>query len=128
MKRLFWHWIISSIALVLTAMALHNGVSIDPLYNALWIAPLLGFINFSVGALAHVVSWIAYPVNLLTLGCFGFILSFIGYIFAITYLSHKLGTLFQVHGFLWAAAFAVVMALFSTLLNIVLPGKSSRRG
>jgi uncharacterized membrane protein YvlD (DUF360 family) len=126
MKRLFWYWLISSAALVLTASTLHNGVKIDPWYNALWIAPLLGLVNAVVGALSGVVSWIALP-NLLTLGCFSFILSFIGYIIAIQMLADKLKSLFQVENLMWAAALAIVMSLFSTLLNMVLPWKAARR-
>lgn len=127
MKRLFWHWVISVIALILATLALRRGVTITPQYNALWLAPLLGLVNVVVGALANIISWIAFPVNLMTLGCFGFILSFIGYIATIYLLGEKLSPMFHVDGFWWAAALAVVMALFSTLLNMLLPGKNSRR-
>lgn len=128
MRRLIWHWIISAAALWLAAYVLRGGIVITPWYHVLWLAPLLGLVNVLVGWLANLLAWIAFPVNLLTLGCFGFILSFLGYIIAI----YSLGTnnripMFHVSSFLWAAGLAVVMALFSTLLNMLLPGKQSRR-
>jgi uncharacterized membrane protein YvlD (DUF360 family) len=128
MKRLFWNWIISSVALWLAALALGKHVHIIPWYHVLWLAPLLGIINALVGGLATIVSWIAFPVNLLTLGCFGFILSFVGYALAIYFLGNdpQIHPLFHVASPIWAAALAVVMALFSTVLNMVLPGKKAR--
>lgn len=126
MKRLLWHWIISAAALWLTTLALQHGVTITHWYHVLWLAPLLGLVNVAVSALARVISWIAFPVNLLTLGCFGFILSFFGYIVALVYLDKQLSVL-HITGFGWAVALAVVMALFSSLLNIILPGKTARR-
>lgn len=126
MKRLIWHWIISSLALYLTVLLLHSGVQIEPMANVLWLAPLLGLVNMLVGGLARLLSLIAFPVNLLTLGCFGFLLSFIGYIVAIMLLSNNL-EVFNVSSFWWAVALSIVMALFSSLLNMLLPGKDQRR-
>ncbi|HEY3376756.1 MAG TPA: phage holin family protein [Armatimonadota bacterium] len=126
MKRLLWHWLISAAALWLTAMALHNGVTINPWWHVLWLAPLLGLVNVLVGAVANILAWIAFPVNLLTLGCFGFVLSFVGYALAINYLGKNLAV-FHVASFSWAAALAIIMALFSTVLNMVLPGGRAGR-
>lgn len=127
MKRLLWHWIISAIALVVAAAALQKGVHINPWYHALWIAPLLGLVNALVGGVSGVISFIALPVNLLTLGCFGFVLSFILYTLMVFWLgSGRIGS-FIVDGFWWAAALAIVMALFSSVLNMVLPGHEARK-
>lgn len=126
MKRLFWYWLISSLALYLTVLALKGGVKIDPIINVLWLAPLLGLVNTLVGGLSRLLSLIAFPVNVMTLGCFGFLLSFVGYILAIMAMSNKL-TVFDVSSFWWGAALSVVMALFSSLLNMVLPSKDDRR-
>ena len=126
MKRLLWHWVISALALLLAAQVLKPGVMINPWYHVLWLAPLLGLVNVVVGVLAKILSLVAFPVNLLTLGCFGFLLSLIFYIAAIWYLGHGQGALypmFQVKDFLSAAELAVVMALFGSILNMLLPGK-----
>ncbi len=130
MKRLIWHWAISALALWLTTLALH-GVTLAHWYDYLWIAPLLGLVNVVVGTLAKILSFFAFPINLMTLGCFGFLLSFIFYIAAIWYLGNQHGPLYPtltVTSISAAMYLAVVMALFGSLLNMLLPGKSDRRG
>lgn len=127
MKRLFWHWAISSIALLLAAAALSWGVHIHHPLTAIWLAPLLGLVNAVVGGVTALVSLIAFPITILTLGCFGFVLSFVLYAWAIWALSNILKPeVFHVDSFWWAAALAAVMALFSTLLNMILPGGKKR--
>lgn len=127
MKRLLWHWVISTVALILAVAVLQKGVHMNAWYHAVWLAPLLGFVNVIVGGITGSISWFAMPANLLTLGCFGFVLSFILYTVAVFLLGTHIGEAFRVDGFWWAAALAAVMALFSTVLNIILPGKASRR-
>jgi uncharacterized membrane protein YvlD (DUF360 family) len=127
MRRLFWHWFISAIALMLTAAALQ--ISIRPWWNALWLAPLFGVVNGVVGALAGVISFIALPVNMLTLGCFGFVVSFLLNVAALFFLCGPTGPFHDalpVASFPQAALFSVILALFSTVLNMVLPGKGRR--
>ncbi len=126
MRRLFYYWAISAIALVAAAWVI-PGVDISRWYHALWIAPLLGLVNMLVGAIAGMVSLVAMPVNLLTLGCFGFIVSFVLYIAAIYFLGNENGPFYpylSVASWVAAALLAGVMALFSTLLNMLLPRKS----
>ena len=128
MKNLIWHWVISSLALWLAVEVL-RGVSITHWYDVLWVAPLLGLVNLVVGGLARIISWIAFPVNLLTLGCFGFLLSFFAYVVAIKYLGSLPNfplRLEESHSFYWAVLLAIIMALFSSLLNMVLPGKPGK--
>jgi len=127
MRRLIWNWVISSLALWLAILALGKGVTIAHPYDVLWLAPLLGLINVIVGVIADFLAGIACLVNLLTLGLFGFLLSFIGYVLAVLYLGNLPGFTLHVQSFAWAAALAVFMALFSTLLNMILPGKKARR-
>lgn len=126
MKRLLWHWIISSIALWLAALALQGGVHIDHWYTVLWLAPLLGVVNTAVGAVVGVISWFAAPANLMTLGCMGFVLSCIGYVTAVYFLGQYVDD-FRIDNPSWSIALAVVMGLFSSLLNMLLPGKDARR-
>jgi len=127
MKRLFWQWVSSSVALLLAVAVVHAHIS--PWYQALWIAPLLGLVSGVVGAVAGIISFLALPVNLLTLGCFGFILSFLLYTLAIYGLCGPQGPLSTAllldggHPFLTAVELAVLMAIFSSVLNIVLPGR-----
>ncbi len=129
MRRLFWHWAISAIALVLTAAAIH--VPITPWYNAIWLAPIFGLVNVIVGFLVNIISIILLPLNLLTLGCFGFILSFGLYTLALYWLCNTatgpLAFALSIPSWTTAALLAIIMALFSTVLNMVLPGGKRRR-
>ena len=130
MRRLFWYWLISALALWLAAYVV-PGVKIAHWYDALWIAPLLGLVNMLVGVLTWIISLLALPITLLTLGCFSFIVSFFLYVFALYFLFFsKTGSLNPYMSYVgsgsgWGAVvlFAIVMALFSTVLNMVLPGK-----
>jgi len=134
MKRLFWHWAISAIALVCAVAVLRPGIQFGRgWYDAIWLAPLLGLVNLAVGFVAAILKLVFGLVNLLTLGIFGFILSFILYATAIYWLGHSPGGpladphIFIVHHWLDAGKLAIVMALFSIVLNMVLPGKKERQ-
>ena len=131
MKRLFWHWVISAIALWLAVAVLHQGVQVEPWYAVLWLGPLLGLLNAVVGLISAIIKLLAFPVNLLTLGCFGFVLSLVLNGTAVYLLSTnmkvlKLGDGNWWHGVGWGIALVVVMAVFSMLLNVVLPSKGRK--
>lgn len=136
MNRLFWHWAISAIALVLAVAVVHGAGFPRGWYDAIWIAPLLGLVNLVVGFFAAIIKLLFAVVNLLTLGIFGFIVSFILYTAALYWLSHgasgpepggPLSRYLIVHTWVDAALIAAIMALFSTVLNMVLPGKKDRK-
>lgn len=129
MKRHLWHWIISAIALW-AAIGVLKGVDLPNPWNAIWIAPLLGLVNLAVGMVSSVLSFFFGCVNVLTLGAFGFILSFILYTVAVYYLGKTGGPLapyMPVDSLPWAMALAAVMGLFSSLLNIFLPKPRKER-
>ncbi|MHB0938392.1 MAG: phage holin family protein [Armatimonadota bacterium] len=132
MKRLFWHWAISAIALVFAVAVVQPGIKFERgWYDAIWIAPLLGLINLAVGFVASILKLFFGLANLLTLGILGFIVSFLLYVIAIYWLGHPptgpLAEVFSVQGIFDAGKLAVIMALFSTVLNIILPGKKDRK-
>jgi uncharacterized membrane protein YvlD (DUF360 family) len=128
MRRILWHWIISAGALWITVSLLQEHIHVHNPWNVLWIAPLLGLVNMVVGVVTWLISLLAFPITLLTLGCFGFVLSFVLYAVAVYGLFSPEGPLsssMTVESFAWAAALSAVMALFSWVLNMVLPGKKS---
>ena len=131
MKRLFWHWAISSIALVLVAAALKPHIEVHGWWNVVWIAPLLGLVNAAVGFVAGLIKIVAFPVNALSLGCFGFVVSFLLYSLGLNFLMNKgsgpLAFAMSVDGLGWAMALAVLMALVSTVLNMIIPSKARQR-
>lgn len=137
MKRLFWHWAISAIALVLAVAVVQPGIKFERgWYDAIWIAPLLGLVNLAVGFIAAIFKFFFGLVNLLTLGILGFIVSFVLYVTAIYWLGHPdagtipggpLAEIFYVRGWFDAGKLAAIMALISIVLNMVLPGKKDRK-
>jgi uncharacterized membrane protein YvlD (DUF360 family) len=130
MRRIVWHWIISAFALWLTVAALSGHITMTNPWSVLWVAPLLGLVNFGVGLITWVISAMAFPITVLTLGCFGFIISFILYTVAVYTLFGPTGGLsdtMRVENFFWAMILSAVMALFSSVLNMLLPGKDRKR-
>jgi uncharacterized membrane protein YvlD (DUF360 family) len=130
MRRIVWHWIISAFALWLTVTALSGHIVMANPWSVLWIAPLLGLVNFGVGIITWVISLLAFPITVLTLGCFGFVISFILYTVAILALfgpGKGLADAMTVENFFWAMVLSAVMALFSSVLNMLLPGKDRKR-
>lgn len=132
MKRLFWHWAISAIALLLAVAVVQPGIRFERgRYDAIWIAPLLGLVNLAVGFVTSILKLFFGLVNLLTLGILGFVASFLLYVFGIYWLGHPpdgpLADIFVVRGFFDAGKLAAIMALFSIVLNMVLPGKKERK-
>ncbi|HOF87264.1 MAG TPA: phage holin family protein [Armatimonadota bacterium] len=124
MRRTFINWVISALALLLAAAALRGGVAITPWWHVIWLAPALGLINAIVGGL---IGFFGFPLNLLTLGCFGFVASFLLYAAAIYLLQQYTRGILTVESFGWALALAAVMALFSAVLNMFLGGDDRRR-
>lgn len=126
MKRMLWNWLISAAALAIAALLLSSKVHVYNYLNVLWIAPLLGLVGVVVGILSFFIKVIAFPVNFLTLGCFGFIVSFLIYALALYVLMNQHGPLanyMKVDGFAGAAELAAVMAVVSAVLNVILPVK-----
>jgi len=124
MKRILWNWIISAAALAIAALLLPKWVHVHNYLNVLWIGPLLGLVSVLVSVLSWLIKLIAFPVNCLTLGCFGLIVSFLLYALALFVLMNPFGPLafaMTVDGFAGAAALAAVMAVVSAVLGVILP-------
>lgn len=100
--------IISTIA-VFVAASILPGVHVDSFTTALVVAIVLALINTFIRPLLILLT---LPLNILTLGLFTFVI--IGMIvLAVTYIVPG----FTVDGFLWALAFAFVVAIINGLLN-----------
>lgn len=127
MRRFFWQWIISAIALWLTIAALRGGVHLSEWYHVLWLAPLLGLLNGVVSFVNGIINLLALPVNLVTLGCFGFLLGLLLNGVAIYLLGANIPGIFQVDSVWWGLALAVVLAMVNSVLNVVLGGNNDRR-
>ena len=94
MLRLLLHWVLSAIAVWFMAQVV-PGISVSGPRNALIAALVIGFINATIGFVLKVIT---FPLTLLTLGLFWFVINALMLEFASALLSPG----FQVRGFLAA--------------------------
>src|SRR6201984_2976193 len=114
--RLLLNWVLSAAAVWLVAQ-LRLGISVRGLGTALVAALVIGFINATIGALLKILT---FPLTLLTLGLFWFVINAL----MLELASALLSPVFQVHGFFAAFVGAIVLSLANLLLKaLVLPTK-----
>jgi putative membrane protein len=119
MLRLLLHWVLSAIAVWAMAQIV-PGITVLGLRNALIAALVIGFINATIGFVLKIVT---FPLTLLTLGLFWFVINALMLEFA----SALLAPGFQVHGFIAAFIGAIVLSLLNMLLKaIVMPRNAGR--
>jgi putative membrane protein len=117
--RLLLNWLLSALAVWIMAK-LVPGIHVSGATSALIAALVIGFINATVGAILKVIT---FPLTLLTLGVFWFVINAL----MLELASALLRPGFQVSGFLAAFIGAIVLSLVNMLLKaIVLPAKDSR--
>ena len=117
--RLLLHWILSALAVWIVAKIV-PGISVSGPTAALIAALVIGFINATIGALLKIIT---FPLTLVTLGLFWFVINALMLELASALLSPG----FQVRGFLAAFVGAIVLSLVNLLLKaIVMPSKDRR--
>jgi putative membrane protein len=119
MLRLLLHWVLSAIAVWIMSQ-LVPGITLNGPRNALIAAQVIGFINATVGLVLKVIT---FPLTLVTLGLFWFVINAL----MLELASALLAPGFQVHGFLAAFIGAIVLSLVNMVLKaIVMPSKDRR--
>lgn len=102
------NWMVSGMAIVITAYLL-PGVRLSGLFAALVTALVLGFINAFI---KPVLTLLTLPLTVLTLGLFTLVINAL-----LIMLTSKIVPGFQVHGFWWALAFSLVLAVVNFALG-----------
>lgn len=116
--RLLLNWVLSALAVWIVAQVV-PGVHLSGAKNALIAALVIGFINATIGALLKIIT---FPLTLVTLGLFWFVINAL----MLELASALLAPGFEVHGFLAAFVGAIVLSLVNMLLKgIVMPKKGS---
>jgi putative membrane protein len=114
--RLLLNWVLSAVAVWIVAQ-LVPGVSVRGAGSALVAALVIGFINATIGLVLKIVT---FPLTLLTLGLFWFVITGLMLELASALLSPG----FQVRGFFAAFIGAIVLSLVNLLLKaLVMPSK-----
>jgi len=106
--RLLLNWLLSALAVWIVAQ-LVPGVHVSGAPAALIAALVIGFINATLGALLKIIT---FPLTLITLGLFWFVINAL-----MLELASALVPGFRVHGFFAAFVGAIVLSLVNLLLN-----------
>jgi len=115
--RLLLNWVLSALAVWIVAHVV-PGISVSGPLAALIAALVIGFINATVGLLVKVVT---FPLTLLTLGLFWFVINAV-----MLKLASALVPGFEVRGFLAAFLGAIVLSVVSSLLHWLVKPDSKR--
>ena len=115
--RLLLNWVLSALAVWIVAQ-LVPGVHVSGPVAALIAALAIGFINATIGALLKIIT---FPLTLVTLGLFWFVINAL-----MLELASAVVPGFRVHGFFAAFVGAIVLSLVNMLLkSVVMPRKDS---
>lgn len=113
--RMLLSWVLSAIAVWIVSR-LVPGISVSGPVAALIAAAAIGFINATIGAVLKIVT---FPLTLITLGLFWFIINAL-----MLEVASALVPGFRVHGFLAAFLGAIVLSVVNLLLKgMLLPRK-----
>jgi len=113
--RLLLNWVLSALAVWIVAQ-LVPGVHVNGVTAALIAALAIGFINATLGLVLKVIT---FPLTLITLGLFWFVINAL-----MLELASAVVPGFQVRGFFAAFVGAIVLSLVNLLLKaIVMPSK-----
>ncbi|NLW23958.1 MAG: phage holin family protein [Clostridia bacterium] len=108
MKGWVVRWVLNGVALLLTA-GIIGGIEVHGFLAALFAALVLGIVNAIV---RPIIILLTLPINLITLGLFTLVVN--GFMLKITSI---VVNGFDVHGF-WAATIgAILLSIFSSILN-----------
>lgn len=108
MNKFIARWIVSTLALFLTASLLQS-VEVTGIAAALIAAAVLGIVNMFLKPLALILT---LPLNILTLGLFTLVIN--GFML---YITSALVPGFDVTGFWGAVGGALVLSVFNMILN-----------
>jgi putative membrane protein len=115
--RLLLNWVLSALAVWIVAQ-LVPGVHVSGAVAALIAALAIGFINATIGLLLKIIT---FPLTLVTLGLFWFVINAL-----MLKLASALVPGFQVRGFGAAFIGAIVLSLVNLLLkSIVMPSRGN---
>lgn len=113
--RLLLNWVLSALAVWIVAQVV-PGVHVSGAAAALIAALVIGFINATLGLVLKILT---FPLTLLTLGVFWFVINALMLEFASWFVPG-----FQVRGFFAAFIGAIVLSLVNLVLKgIVMPKK-----
>lgn len=128
--RLFASIVLNAVALWLTTLILSAGITVTAYEDTqvalvvtyLLLALVWGLVNAIIG---RIVRFVSFPLYCLTLGLFALVVN--GFLFwLVAWLSEQFGFGISVDNFWWAIGGALLMGIFSALLNGIFNSRSRR--
>jgi putative membrane protein len=116
--RLLLNWVLSALAVWIVAKVV-PGIYVSGPLAALVAALIIGFINATVGLLLKIIT---FPLTLLTLGIFWFVINALMLELASVLLAPR----FQVRGFVAAFVGAILLSLVNMMLRWLVHPSSNR--
>jgi putative membrane protein len=116
--RLLLNWVLSAVAVWIMAQ-LVPGIHVNGAVAALIAALAIGFINATIGAILKVIT---FPLTLLTLGVFWFVINAL-----MLELASAVVPGFQVRGFFAAFVGAIVLSLINLVLKAIVRPSGEKR-
>ncbi len=107
--RLLLNWVLSALAVWIVARVV-PGIYVNGPIAALIAALVIGFINATIGLLLKILT---FPLTLVTLGLFWFVIN----AFMLKLASALLSPGFRVHGFMAAFLGAILLSLVNLMLK-----------
>jgi putative membrane protein len=115
--RLLLHWVLSAVAVWIVAHIV-PGISVSGPTAALIAALVIGLINATLGLLLKILT---FPLTILTLGLFWFVINAVMLELAAQFVSG-----FEVRGFIPALIGAVMLSLVSSVLQwLIMPNRKN---
>jgi putative membrane protein len=118
MGRLLLNWLVSAVSLLIVAHII-PGIAIEGFFTALIAALVIGLVNATLGLVLKILT---FPLTIVTLGLFWWIINALMLWFASTIVRG-----FVVQGFFAAFFGAIVLALVNMLLRWILPSRDEGR-
>ena len=116
--RLLLNWVLTALAVWIVSQVV-PGIHVNSAITALWAALAIGFINATIGLVLKVLT---FPLTLLTLGLFWFVINAL-----MLELASALVPGFQVRGFLAAFIGAIALSIVSSLLHwLIMPSRKQQ--
>lgn len=122
--------VLNAVALWLTTLILGAGITVTAyedttvalVFTYLLLALVWGLVNAIIGS---VVRFVSFPLYCLTLGLFALVVN--GFLFwLVAWLSEQAGFGISVENFWWAIGGALLMGIFSAILNGIFNNRSRR--
>lgn len=128
--RLLASIVLNAVALWLTTLILSAGITVTAYEDTqvalvvtyLLLALVWGLVNAIIG---RIVRFVSFPLYCLTLGLFALVVN--GFLFwLVAWLSEQFGFGISVDNFWWAIGGALLMGIFSAILNGIFNSRSRR--